>query len=200
MFLLKKRHSILRIAIKLLPFFTGVICAILLALALVSGRLYAYLDTYANEDSYLFWIGCVGSISFCFGLCGLVIYEVIQLVRRQQKIRQASGLLSILIIVITKLALSFNLPVRLYFYAQIQQLERALVHRSDDRQNFYVQTRKFVPINSPNGVEQQFGFAYLPRPSKTYYQVTYIYGKWYIFSGTNWRLILGSRWSFDRGE
>jgi hypothetical protein len=202
MFILKNRHSILRIAIELLPLFTGIICAILLALALVPGRLAAYLDIYTNEDSYLFWIGYLGAIPFCFGLGGLVIYEVIKLLRRQHKLRQLSGIFTILLIVITKLALSLDLPARLYFYAQIQQLEKALAHRasSDGSKNFYVQTRNFVPINSPNGVEQQFGFAYLHHPSKTYYQVTRIYGNWYIFSGTNWQLIPGPNWSFDRGE
>jgi hypothetical protein len=39
---------------------------------------------------------------------------------------------------------------------------------------------------SPGGVEDQYGFAYLPDQSKTYYETTHIHGKWYIFSGRNW--------------
>jgi H+/Cl- antiporter ClcA len=170
MFILEKYRSIFRTLLKLLPLFTGATCTLLLLLALVPGRLEYYLDTYVNDDSYLFWIGILGSIPFFLGLFGLTIYETIQLLLRKQSLRQAFGTFGLTIALLTKLALSFELPARLYFYTHTDQLEKALARHisSGNRKNFYFQTRNFAPKNSPNGVEEQYGFAYLPHPSKTY--------------------------------
>ncbi len=194
-------RSIFKASLKLLPLFIGIICTILLSLALVPGRLEYYLDTYANDDSYLFWTAYLGALPFCLGLFGLAICEIIQLWRRKQSIRQAVGILSITIVVITNLVLSFELPNRLYFYTHIQQLEKALTDRISigNHKNVYFLTQSFAPKNSPTGEESQFGFAFLPHPSKTYYKITHIHRKWYVFTGVNWRRTPGKN-DYRQGE
>jgi hypothetical protein len=89
---------------------------------------------------------------------------------------------------------------KLYFFGRLSDtyIERALAQQSLDRHNkpFYFQTRNFIPVLNPAGIEDQYGFAYLPDRSKTYYETTHIHGKWYIFSGRNW---IGSKTDFIRG-
>jgi hypothetical protein len=187
--------------LKFLPLFIAVICTTLLVLAMVPGRLEYYLDTYANDRSYLFAVRYFGVPLVWIVLVALGAYEVVKILQCKQNIRQAFSIFSLSILTISKLVLFFALPARINFYTHIQQLERALDRHvtNGNRQNFYFQTRNFVANNSENGVEDQYGFAYLPHPSKTYYQITHIHGKWYIFGGINWTGTPGGN-DYHQGE
>ncbi len=198
---LKFMQLILGTSLKFLPLFLGAICAVFLFTALVPGRLEYYLDIYTDIESNAYlWVIVATLIPLLFILVlVLAIYETIQIFRRKQKSRQISGILSVLILIFVKSLFLLNIPARLYFYTHIQQIERALAQQAPDRHNkpFYFQTRNFIPSSSLDGIEDQYGFAYLPDRSKTYYETTHIHGKWYIFSGRNW---IGSPMDVRRGE
>jgi hypothetical protein len=158
------------------------------------GRLEYYLNIYTDTESSNTYLGLTVFILvslLCLVLLVLVlaICEIIQIFRHKQKNLQIPGILSILVLIFVKLSFLYNIPARLYFYTHIQQIERALAQQPPDRYNkpFYFQTRNFIPaVLSSAGVEEQYGFAYLPDRSKTYYETIHIHGKWYIFSGINW--------------
>jgi hypothetical protein len=183
--------SILKKCYKFLPLFLGTICIVLMGLALLPGRLQWYIDThiYAKSDDIFHY--AIFSIGLLIGLpllCILTIYEIVQIFLYRQNYHRFSGVLSVLILISTTLALSFDLPARLYFFTNLPQFKQALsqhILNNGARKNFYVQTTSFIPVDSPPQMEEEHGFAYLSNPSKTYYQVKHIYGKWYIFSGQN---------------
>ncbi len=186
-------RSLLKTCYKFLPLFLGTICTIVLLLALLPGRLDYYLYIYTNPESpsefatNFFLAGLVGFFIGIPLLCILAIYEIFQIFQHKQHRRQVSGILSLLILAIANLSLYFELPARLYFFTHFKQLERDLVkHRSlnGDCKSFYFQTRSFE--SGPAGIADRYGFAYLPDRSKTYYQTSHIYDKWYIFKGRNW--------------
>jgi hypothetical protein len=198
---LKFMQLILRTSLKFLPLFLGAICVVLLFTALVPGRLEYYLDIYTDIESNAYlWAIAVTLIPLLYiVVIVLAIYEIIQIFRHKQNSRQIPGILSVLVLIFVKSLFLLNIPARLYFYTHIQQIERVLARQSLDRHNkpFYFQTRNFIPSSSLDGIEDQYGFAYLPDRSKTYYETTHIHGKWYIFSGRNW---IGSPMDVRRGE
>jgi hypothetical protein len=178
---------------KFFPLFLGTICIVLMGLDLLPGRLPWYINTeiYAKFDEISqYVIFCIVlPIVVLIGLpllCILAIYEVIQLFWFRQSRHRFSGILSLLMLIFTGSALSFDLPTRIYFFTHLPQYEQDLSQASNGgRKNFYVQTISFIPVDSPPQMAEEYGFAYLPNLSKTYYRTTHIYGKWYIFSGQN---------------
>lgn len=173
-----------------------------LVLAILPGRLDYYIYTYADIESPSKFspnVLLAGLAGFLIGiplLCMLAIYEIFQIFQNKHHRRQVSGILSLLILAIANLSLSFELPARLYFLTHFQQLERDLVkHRSlnGDRKSFYFQTKNFKRLYFVSQTEHadsdnilmnnRYGFAYLPDRSKTNYQTRHIYDKWYIFKG-----------------
>jgi hypothetical protein len=183
--------SILKKCYKFLPLFLGTICIVLMGLALLPGRLQWYIDTHIYARFYD-GISIVVFIVLFIGLpllCMLAIGEIIQLFWYRQSRRRFSGILSLLMLIFTSSALSFDLPTRIYFFTHLLQYEQDLSRSSNgDRKNFYVQTISFIPVDSPPQAAEEHGFAYLPNLSKTYYDTTHIYGKWYIFKGQNYTL------------
>ena len=198
----KIMRLILNKCYKFLPLFLGTICAVLLTVAVLPGLLLYCIDVSINIDNIpqvvILLIGLFIGLPL---LCILAIYEIVQIFWYRQNRHRFSGILSLLILIFTRLALSFDLPTRLYFFANLPQFKQALAQHilnNGDRKNFYVQTISFIPVDSPPQMEEEHGFAYLSNPSKTYYRTTHIYEKWYVFSGQN--VDFSNPGSFKRGE
>jgi hypothetical protein len=106
-----------------------------------------------------------------------------------------SGIISMMLVILTNIILSYNLPARLYFHTSIDEFDRVLV-----RQNFpagkaerianfeikeirtiekgtYFTTTYYTGIDT----KDRYGFAYLLDSSHPKHYTQHINRKWYIF-------------------
>jgi hypothetical protein len=199
-------RPILRNFRKTLPLLVGTICTIPLFLAFVPGQLEFFYTYFLDLDGpfplagTLFTALALGVVIGLPLLCIMAIHEITQIFSPKKPHRQTPGIFSLLILAFTCLALFFHIPARLYFYTGIPQRAKMLVDQqalpSDQNKPFYFQTGHFE--YGPALIDQQYGFAYLPEQTKTYYQTIPIFGRWYIFSGINWTGARGE--TIQRGD
>jgi hypothetical protein len=177
--------------LRLFPFCLGTICTIWIGLAIVPGR----LESYIERDYGIFILSIAGRYLLYGGLSIWAGFEFLKILRRDRARIQISGIISLILVILTNIILAYDLPARLYFHTSIGEFDRVLV-----RQNFplgkvgrisnfeiqeisvvekdtYFTTTYYAGIDTKN----RYGFAYIPNSSRRQLYTQHINGGWYIF-------------------
>jgi hypothetical protein len=173
------------------PLFLGTICTICLCIAIVPGR----LESYIERDYSVFILSIAGRYLLYAGLSIWAGSEFLKIFRCDRSKIAISGIISLILVILTNIILSYDLPARLYFYTSISEFDRVLV-----RQNFpvgkvgrignfeiqeisvvekdtYFTTTYYAGIDT----KDRYGFAYIPNSSRRQLYTQHINGGWYIF-------------------
>jgi hypothetical protein len=173
------------------PLFLGTICTICLCIAIVPGRLESYID----RDYGIFMLSIGGRYLLYAGLSIWAGSEFLKIFRRDRSKIQLSGIVSLILVILTHIIIASDLPARLYFHTSIGEFDRVLV-----RQNFPVGKAERIgnfEIQEISAIEKdiyftttyyagidtkdRYGFAYIPNSSHRQLYTQHINGGWYIF-------------------
>jgi hypothetical protein len=173
------------------PLFLGGICTICLSLAIVPGR----LESYIERDYGIFILSIAGRYLLYAGLSIWAGSEFLKILRRDRSTIQISGIISLILLILTNIVIFDDLPARLYFHTSISEFDRVLARqnfsagKAERIGNFEIQEISLIEKDPYftttyyDGIDtkDRSGFAYLSDSSHRKHYTQHINGKWYIF-------------------
>jgi hypothetical protein len=177
--------------LRFLPLCLGAICTICLSLSIVPGRLESYID----RDYGIFILSIAGRYLLYAGLSIWAGSEFLKIFRRDRSKIQLSGIISLILVILTNIILFYDLPARLYFHTSIGEFDRVLGLQNSPGVkpeligNFEIQEMSIIKKGTYftttyyNGVDtkNRYGFAHLPDSSHRKHYTQHINRKWCIF-------------------
>ncbi len=189
------------------PFFVGTLCVLLLLVDIVPGKVISLL---LESPGWLLGTIAAVTLSLIILTIAWLLWTVVQLVRRKVKIwtkQVYRPAISLLMVIVTCVALTMHVPTKLGFMVSYRQFQRAIVPAAVETGSrvglFRIQSVTYPSKNGNDSVHFQllstwsgassnYGISYRPdlkRERMAYGFISEkgydrIWGNWYIFQAT----------------
>jgi hypothetical protein len=189
------------------PFFVGTVCVLLLGVDIIPGKV---SSLFLELPGWILIAIAIVVIFMILLTIAWLVWSVIQLIRRRVKLstkRFYEPLISLLMVILTCVALSLHVPTKLAFLVSYPQFQRAIVPAAVESGSrvglFRIESVTYPSKNLKDGVHFQllstwsgatstYGISY--RPNLQNERMPYgfiskqgydrIWGNWYIFQAT----------------